>query len=158
MSSFQHWINQLNLVPHPEGGFYRRNYTAARTLNGTRPLASAIYYLLPAHHCSVLHRIQSDELWHFYAGGSLLIEVITPTGELLSLKLGLDIEAGEQPQHLVPAGCWFGATVHRGEYVLAGCTVTPAFDFAEFELADRVELLKHYPQHAATIHTLTHHS
>lgn len=156
MSSFQRWINQLNLAPHPEGGFYRRNYTAERTLDGTRPLASAIYYLLPAHHFSALHRIQSDEMWHFYAGGSLLIEGIAPTGELLSLKLGLDIEVGEQPQQLVPAGYWFGATVNRGEYVLAGCTVTPAFDFAEFELADRVELLNRYPQHAAMIKKLTH--
>lgn len=153
---YQTWIEQLDLAPHPEGGFYRRTYTAERTLDGTKPLASAIYYLLPAHHCSALHRIQSDEMWHFYGGGSLQIDVITPNGALLSLKLGLDLEKGESPQQHIPAGCWFGASVMRGEYVLAGCTVTPAFDFAEFELATRTELLQRYPQHAATIIKLTH--
>jgi len=157
---YTRWITELGLEPHPEGGFYRRSYTAnCRTLPETfaaeRPIASAIYYLLPASQFSALHRIKSDELWHFYAGGGLHISVIMPEGELKILRLGLDLSQGEQPQHLVPAGCWFGASVARGEYVLVGCTVAPAFDFADFELGKRTELLAIYPQHTDIIEQLS---
>lgn len=154
------WIAALGLEPHPEGGFYRRNYTAECCVSpenfaAERPVASAIYYLLPATQFSALHRIKSDELWHFYAGGGLKIYVITPEGELKILRLGLDLVQGEQPQQLVPAGYWFGASVAQGEYVLVGCTVAPAFDFADFELGKRAELLAAYPQHTALIEFLT---
>ena len=154
------WTTALGLEPHPEGGFYRRSYTANCRVSpeyfaAARPIASAIYYLLPAAQFSALHRIQSDELWHFYAGGGLNISVITPKGELKILRLGLDLARGEQPQQLVPAGCWFGASVAHGEYVLVGCTVAPAFDFADFELGKRTELLAMYPQHAEIIEQLT---
>ncbi|MDD2817005.1 MAG: cupin domain-containing protein [Thiotrichaceae bacterium] len=157
---YTRWITELGLEPHPEGGFYRRNYTAdcyvlPENFAAARPVASAIYYLLPASQFSALHRIKSDELWHFYAGGSLNIYVITPEGELKILRLGLDLARGEQPQQRVPAGCWFGACVAHGEYVLVGCTVAPAFDFADFELGKRAELWATYPQHADIIERLT---
>ncbi|MEN9847275.1 MAG: hypothetical protein RL368_15 [Pseudomonadota bacterium] len=157
---YTRWITELGLEPHPEGGFYRRSYTAncralPENFASERPVASAIYYLLPATQFSALHRIKSDELWHFYTGGGLSIYVITPEGELKILRLGLDLARCEQPQQLVPAGCWFGARVAHGEYVLVGCTVAPAFDFADFELGKRAELLATYPQHADIIERLT---
>lgn len=157
---YTRWITELGLEPHPEGGFYRRSYTAnycvlPENFTAARPIASAIYYLLPASQFSALHRIKSDELWHFYAGGGLHISVITPEGELKILRLGLDLSQDEQPQQLVPAGCWFGASVARGEYVLVGCTVAPAFDFADFELGKRAELLASYPQHTDIIEQLS---
>lgn len=157
---YAQWITQLDLQAHPEGGYYRRSYTASSMLSSEsfptpRPVASAIYYLLPATQHSCLHRIRSDELWHFYAGGRLTIYVITPEGELQHLKLGLDISQGECPQQLVPAGYWFGAEVTQGEFVLAGCTVAPAFDFADFDLGKTEELLATYPQHVAVIQRLS---
>ena len=165
MRTAQEWIAALNLAPHPEGGFFHETYRAPNGLalpgryGGPRPHSTAIYFLLEAHQTSKLHRIQSDELWHFYTGAPLCIHVITPAGERADLLLGPDFSANQRFQALVPAGCWFGArpltSPSSPSFSLVGCTVAPGFAFADFELAQRHSLTQRYPQHAALIHSLT---
>lgn len=140
----------LGLEPHPEGGFYRETYRAA---DGA---STAILYLLPAGAGSRLHRIASDELWHWHLGGPLeIVELVEGAPARLAV-LGPDLERGQSVQHAVPAGRWFGARPRPGtEWTLAGCTVAPAFDFARFELGRRDELLKAFPEAAPVIRELT---
>lgn len=164
-AEIENLVASLGLAPHPEGGFYRETYRAAEGIaqsalpsrfTGTRSHGTAIYYLLGAGDCSKLHRIKSDEIWHFYAGNPLLIVALSPVGELTVTTLGQDFSAGQVPQHVVPAGHWFGACPAEGSaYALAGCTVSPGFDFADFELAARGDLLAAFPQHRAWIEKLT---
>lgn len=158
-------IQSLSLLPHPEGGYYRETYRAGEDIaqvalparfSGARSHGTAIYYLLAADDRSKLHRIKSDEIWHFYEGGALLIVAISPAGALNITRLGRDFAAGDVPQHVVPAGHWFGAIPADGSaYALTGCTVSPGFNFADFELADRAELLTAFPQHREWIQKLT---
>lgn len=159
-----YWIEKLKLLPHPEGGFYRETYRATesishdalpRRFSGERQHATAIYFLLRAQDRSHFHRIQSDELWHYHAGGALSIFLLSESG-VIELKLGTDIDNGESPQVVVPAGKWFGAFVKNpGDYTLSSCTVSPGFDFEDFEMADRDLLLQAYPAHHDLIVTLT---
>lgn len=154
-------ITTLNLAPHPEGGHFRETYRAAETILPTglpprfsaeRSTSTAIYYLLQKNDRSRLHRIQSDEVWHFYTGATLIIHVIHPDGEYQQLKLGLDLKNGAAPQHVVPHGVWFGAEVlDKTSFALVGCTVAPGFDFADFEMADKKKLLAAFPQHCEII-------
>lgn len=155
------WIHALGLVPHPEGGHYRETYRAASSVtppgrDAPRALSTAIYFLLQGHEVSALHRLRSDELWHFHAGSTLRVVELTPDGALHEHRLGLDVERGEQPQAVIPAGSWFGARVADStSYTLVGCTVAPGFDFADFELGDRTELRRRYPRHAAAVDAFT---
>lgn len=154
----QGWIDALQLVPHPEGGHYRETYRAVLdvTRAGDRRSAStAIYYLLRHGERSRLHRIRSDELWHFHAGDGLQVHVLDDRGHSV-LRLGLDLDAGERPQHVVLAGAWFGAEVERpGGWALVSCTVAPGFEFSDLEFADRDALLRAFPAHADVIARLT---
>lgn len=156
-------IAGLGLERHPEGGWYRETYRAAGTIPGTllpgqvggeRSFSTAIYFLLERGDISALHRIRSDELWHFHAGAPLIVHVITPAGGSYALALGSDPAAGETFQAVVPAGCWFGAET-TGDYSLVGCTVAPGFDFADFEMGSRADLLGRFPTHAGIIRRLT---
>ncbi|MEI9810486.1 MAG: cupin domain-containing protein [Bacteroidota bacterium] len=105
---------------------------------------------------SAFHRITSDELWHFYDGDPLVIYEIDETGSLKEHLLGRDMEKGQSLFHVVKGGNWFGSKVaDGGEYGLAGCTVSPGFDFNDFEMADKDFLLKAYPQHAHVITAMT---
>ena len=159
------FIRNLNLIRHPEGGWFRETYRSAEEMPvaslperfpGSRSIATAIYFLLEAADCSALHRIKSDEIWHFYAGSALTVHMITPLGEHRSFTLGADVAAGQVFQAVVPAGCWFGAEVaDAGAYALVGCTVAPGFDFADFEMGTREALLTAFPAHAAVICRLT---
>jgi hypothetical protein len=154
-------VRKLNLQPHPEGGYFRETYRAAesigadalpRRFSGTRSISTAIYFLLEAGQCSHLHRIRSDEVWHFHAGDPLDIVEIDAAGSLKTTRLGSDLLF----QHVVPAGVWFGATpAPGGRFALVGCTVAPGFDFADFELADQAKLLAEYPRHQDWIRRLT---
>ncbi|GAB3539776.1 cupin domain-containing protein [Spirosoma fluminis] len=150
------YVQALGMQPHPEGGYFAETYRSAEVIpkdalpgrfTGSRSFGTAIYFLLESHHVSTLHRIQADEIWHFYAGSPLHVYVIDPEGELLVIKLGIDLVKGEVFQAVVPAGCWFGAkpaesgTAQSAAFSLVGCTVAPGFDFADFEMADRSELL-----------------
>ncbi len=155
------WIAHLQLGPHPEGGYFRRNYTAELTLdlpdrNGPRPVATAIFYLLKGGQHSRLHRLKSDELWHFHLGSVLTLHRLDLREGYVAAKLGADPAAGQHLQIVVRAGCWFGATMDDpAGFSLLGCTVAPGFDCADFELADRAALLHQYPQHVALIERLT---
>jgi predicted cupin superfamily sugar epimerase len=123
---------------------------------GDRSASTAIYFLLAGDQFSAFHRIRSDELWHFYSGSGLIVHVITPAGEYQQLLLGSGQD--EQFQAVVPAGCWFGSSLRHpasGSYALAGCTVAPGFDFDDFEMAKREELIAQYPQHRGVIERLT---
>ena len=161
----QEYVRRLNLQPHPEGGFFAETYRAAEMIDaralpnrfgGARAFSTAIYFLLESHHVSALHRIQADEVWHFYAGGSLEVFVINPDATLTVIRLGSDLGQGEVFQAIVPAGCWFGSRPAPGsDFSLVGCTVAPGFDFADFEMANRTELLARFPQHADVIGLLT---
>jgi predicted cupin superfamily sugar epimerase len=158
-------IEKLRLLPHPEGGYYRETYRSADILpaaglptryGAARAASTAIYFLLADDQRSTLHRLRSDEVWHFYAGSALLLSVIHPDGRLERITLGPDFDQGEAFQAVVPAGAWFGAEVSVAEsYALVGCTVAPGFDFLDFETADRAALLTLYPGHRAVIQRLT---
>lgn len=158
------WIDYLHLEAHPEGGYFRRIYTAAWRIpadvlpdrGASRPVATAIYYLLKGRQHSRLHRLKSDELWHFYFGSALVIHVFEPDGRYVAWRLGAELDTNQHLCVTAHAGCWFGATVvDPDSFSLVGCTVAPGFDFADFELADRVVLLNHYPQQAEIIEQLT---
>jgi predicted cupin superfamily sugar epimerase len=165
MSEAKRWIEALQLRPHPEGGYYRQTYRATEEIrkehlpqrfSGDRAFSTAIYFLLEGDDCSVLHRIKQDEVWHHYAGSTLLIHVLTPDGQHSAIRLGKNLTAGELPQAVVAAGDLFGAHVSEpNSYALVGCTVAPGFDFADLELPDREELLRRYPQHRQIIEKLT---
>lgn len=160
----QSWIERLGLQAHPEGGWYRETYRSTDLLSaeglpsrfvGPRAASTAIYYLLEAGQFSALHRIRSDEVWHFYDGEPLDIHGIDAHGGHLHWRLGRDGE-GLLPQAVVPAGVWFGARcVEGGAFSLCGCTVAPGFDFADFEMADRQRLSAQYPEHRGLIESLT---
>ncbi|MBN8652461.1 MAG: cupin domain-containing protein [Cytophagales bacterium] len=164
MHPVEFWIENLKLLPHPEGGFYKETYRSKEELDhrqlplrykGARKFSTAIYFLLRSQDRSVFHRIQSDELLHFYAGTTLLIYVLTTDG-LKIHRLGADPLQGDSLQVLVPVGCWFGAMVEKpNSYALCGCTVAPGFDFADFEMANRDELLKEFPDQEEIIKKLT---
>jgi uncharacterized protein len=149
-------IGLLRLHPHPEGGYYRETYRSQEKIHSLskdkefpahRNISTAIYFLLPQGSRSKLHRIRSDELWHFYSGGTLIIVEITPKGKLIKTSLGTNIAKGETPQHLVPAGNWFGAyPKQKTEFALVGCTVAPGFDFRDLKFGSRGELLSRYPK------------
>jgi len=125
-------IEELGLVPHPEGGWYRRTWEADAP-RGRRPAGSAIYYLLLAGETSAPHRIDATELWHFYAGDPLELRLEGPDGPEEVHVLGPDVSLGHRPQVVVGAGVWQSARP-LGRYALVGATVTPAFRFEGFEL------------------------
>lgn len=154
-------VKALNLVPHPEGGYYKEVYRSANSLpqealpsnfNGSRNYCTSIYFLLTATNFSAFHRIQQDEVWHFYSGSPLIVHVIDKEGRYSANLVGLDFNASIHPQFVVPAGAWFASSVvDGGTYSLVGCTVAPGFDFDDFELADRATLIQKYPQHKEII-------
>jgi predicted cupin superfamily sugar epimerase len=147
-------IKLYAMKPHPEGGFYRETYRS-RAAAGGRNLCTAIYFLLPAGAKSRLHRLGSDEIWHFYLGGPITIAQLFPDGREERVALGPDPKAGQVQQHAVPAGCWFGAYPAPGtKYALVGCTVAPGFDFDDFEIGGRAALLKDFPGSAELIKKL----
>lgn len=161
----QTWIDRLDLEAHPEGGYYRETYRTSEAIpegalpdrfDGDRDVAALIYFLLPGDAFSALHRIQQDEAWHFYAGSPLTLHQITPDGTYETQTLGRAPEEGQRLHTVVPAGVWFGATVEADQsYALVGCTTAPAFEFADFELADRGALVETHPQHRSIIERLT---
>lgn len=157
----KYWIERLGLEPHPEGGYFKETYRSAESAEFTdfpseRNVSTGIYFLLTAGNFSAFHRIKSDEMWHYYAGDALSIYVIKQNGGVSEIKLGLDLEKGQVPQAVVPAHSWFASKMQEGgEYGLVGCTVAPGFDFEDFEMADRHELITEYPQHKPLITSLT---
>jgi predicted cupin superfamily sugar epimerase len=162
--SAEYWISKLNLQPHPEGGFFRETYRSEENIQrlalperfaGTRNFSTAIYFLLRTEDRSVFHRIKLDELWHFYAGSSLTLYILKDKA-LTKQVLGSDLNAGQNLQIVIPANCWFGAKVNEPDsFVLSGCTVSPGFDFSDFEIASREKLLREFSHHSELIMALT---
>jgi predicted cupin superfamily sugar epimerase len=126
-------IARLELKPHPEGGHYRETFRDISFDANGRSLSTAIYFLLARGERSHWHRIDATEIWHYYAGSALSLQ-IADDGDKRSVRLGPDLAAGEVPQAVVPAHAWQAAE-STGAWTLVGCTVAPAFDFAKFELA-----------------------
>ena len=154
-------IKRFGLVAHPEGGYYRESYRSdgiipqsglPERFTGSRHFSTAIYFLLEQGQYSRLHRIRSDEIWHFYLGGPLRLAMIHPDGKTDEIILGQDIAAGQTLQYVVPAGVWFGATpCAETDFSFVGCTVAPGFDFADFEMGKRESLKSAYPKAWACI-------
>jgi uncharacterized protein len=159
----QRWINHLKLTKHIEGGYFSEVYQSKLLLNisqlpenftAPRHCCTHIYFLLEKNQFSALHRIKSDELWHFYAGDPLVVYEIDINGKLTKHLLGQNPEKHQLFTN-VKAGSWFGARLHENEeYALVGCTMSPGFDYADFELADKNILTRQFPQHTALIESL----
>ncbi len=155
----KNWIKKLRLKRHPEGGYFRETYRSKeatghsalpRRFTGSRPFSTAIYYLLESDDFSGFHRIKSDELWHHYDGCNIIIHVLSPKDGYKRIIVG-----HTNPQCAVTAGNWFAAELaDKKAFALAGCTVAPGFDFADFEMGKRDKLLKAFPKQARLIKNL----
>ncbi|MGL5414657.1 MAG: cupin domain-containing protein [Clostridium sp.] len=160
----EYFVKSLEMVKHPEGGFYKECFTSEEKItsgdletkfDGERILWTSIYFLLRDGEVSNFHRLKSDEMWYYHAGNSLTIYMISPSGEFITKELGLDIEKGETPQVLVPKNYIFGSAMNKEGFSLVGCMVSPGFDFKDFELFKRKELLDKYPEKKEIIERLT---
>jgi predicted cupin superfamily sugar epimerase len=129
-------IARLDLRPHPEGGHYRETFRDPRTDADGRARSTAIYFLLARGERSHWHRIDTVEVWHYYAGDALILQIVPNGGAPRAVRLGSELAAGEVPQAIVPAQAWQAAE-STGDWTLVGCTVAPGFDFAKFELAPK---------------------
>ena len=159
----RHYIEHLQLLPHPEGGYYKETYrspgiiskSCLKDIGGDRSFSTAIYFLLQQGDFSAFHRIKSDECWHFYDGGSLLIHVLMENGEYNCIRLGRNIHEGELFQYVVPAGAWFASEPTASSFfALVGCTVAPGFDFTDFEMAKKENLVQEFPKHELLVNRL----
>lgn len=153
-------ISAFGLEPHPEGGYYKETYRSAEKMTtrggASRPISTGILFLLPEGQKSRLHRIKSDELWHFHLGGPLRLTQIAPEGAVTEVVLGPDFRNGQRLQHVVPARHWFGAAPEPGAgFCFVGCTVAPGFDFDDFDLGPRATLLARFPDAKDIIVKLT---
>ncbi|MDO8644098.1 MAG: cupin domain-containing protein [bacterium] len=157
-------VKLYEMKPHPEGGFFKETYRSSGVIpknglpekfKGDRSYSTAIYYLLSEGGKSKLHRLVTDEMFHFYLGDPLTVVEIRPDGKVLKTIVGPDVIAGQKVQHVIPAGHWFGAFVNPGSrYSFIGCTVAPGFDFEIFEMGNKEELLKQFPQAKKEINLL----
>lgn len=150
----------LQLEAHPiEGGYFRRTYTSKLSADGPqgrRAMGTAIYYLLEPGTFSEMHVLASDELFHFYLGDPVEMLQLWPNGETRIVVLGSDLAAGQQVQHLVPAGVWQGTRlIGEGQVVLLGCSVVPGFDFADYTSGSYFELAEKWPERSSLIRALT---
>ena len=161
-------IRKLGLQPHPERGYYRETYRSTTAVqpeprvtrpgaSSTRAASTAIYFLITADQpATFLHRLISDEVFHLYDGGPLEILRLFPDGNWDVAVLGMNLDAGERPQIVVPAGTWFGTELTAGaSHCLVGCTVAPGFEFADFALAQGPELEARYPAAADRIRRMS---
>lgn len=158
-------ISLLSLKPHPEGGFYRESYRSSETIRGeflperygdSRPLCTTIYYLITKDSFSAIHRLNSDEIIHFYLGNPVELLTLKADGGGEIFTLGQDLLGGMRVQLVVERGTWFGMRIaHGGEYALLGTTVAPGFEYRDFELGDRDKLVSLYPAYEDMIKCLT---
>ena len=164
VDSAAHWVSLLSLAPHPEGGYFKETYrssdaipggTFGERFSGSRSVCTGILYLLEAGDFSAFHRIRSDEMWHFYGGGPLELHILHDANHQV-VRIGRDVRSGEHLQFVVPAGAWFASAPADGStYSLLGCTVSPGFDFKDFEMASRSDLAREFPAHADVVARFT---
>jgi len=153
-------ISALGLTPHPEGGFYRETFRASANVAAafapvSRAASTAIYFLLRAGDFSAFHSVRSDEVWHHYLGATLELHTIDPGGGYERIELGSNLLNGELPQWVVPANHLQGARIIGDGFGLFGCTVAPGFDFADFSMPERSELVQRFPTLADLIESFT---
>jgi len=166
MLTAQRVIAALQLVPLPlEGGYYRETYRSADQLVAAalpahygrdKAAGTAIYYLLTPDTFSALHRLPTDEIFHFYAGSPVRMLQLLPNREGQQVLLGSDVLTGQRPQVVVPRGVWQGSLLEPGgAFALLGTTMAPGFDFDDYEAGDRAALTAQYPQFGELIRRLT---
>lgn len=161
----KYYIDKLKLEKHPEGGYFNEIYRSGeiftasvlpKRYNGDRVFSTSIYFLLEGRDISAFHKLQSDEIWHFYDGSAIKIYIITPERKLEERVLGNDLNNNESLQIAINKNSWFGAELaDRSSYSLIGCTVSPGFDFQDFEIGKRERLLEEFPEFSTTILRLT---
>ena len=166
MKKTEEIIKKLGLKPHPEGGYFKETYRSLgkinkdslhSTYNGKRSYSTCIYFLLTSDTFSAFHKIKQDEIWHFYDGSPIILHTISETGNHHEYTIGRDFSKGEIPQLVVPGNHWFAAEViNKNDYSLVGCTVSPGFDFSDFELPTRKELITKFPASESLITEFTH--
>lgn len=160
-------IKHFKLEKHPEGGYFREIYRSdgiipsenlCNKFIGDRNFATSIYFLLTSDSFSAFHKINQDEIWHFYSGSTLKIHLISPEGEYSFVLIGNDFKNGEVPQFTVPAQHYFAAEVLiEDSFAFVGCSVSPGFDFRDFTLPSYKKLVAEFPKHEIIIKRLTHH-
>lgn len=151
------WIKRLELQVHPEGGYYKEIYRSKDIINSSnshineqRPSSTSIYYLLDSETKSFCHKLKSDEIWYYHLGASVTLYLIDQNGNFSIKICGSGKE--EEPSVLIPKNTWFGARVMQpNSFVLVSCMVSLGFEFADFEMADRNELISMFPQHKEAI-------
>ncbi len=163
--SLEEIITKLDLIPHPEGGFYKETYRSegyikkdslSDVYSDKRNYSTCIYFVITSASFSAWHKIHQEEIWHFYLGSSITIHLISPEGEYSAVVLGNDISKGEVPQYVVKGEWWFAVTVNNeNSFALTGCTVAPGFDFDDFILPSRSELLELFPHLSKEVTDLT---
>jgi len=152
-------IEKLQLLRHPEGGWYRETYRSTETtlnkMGAIRNVCTAIYFMLEGNDKSHFHRIQSDEAWFFHSGEPMEILMLN-NNQLRTITLGNDILNEQVLQFVIPAQTWFAAKIKTGSgYSLVSCSVAPGFDFSDFELANREELSGIFPEYSDVINEFT---
>ena len=166
MNRIQEIIKVLDLKKHPEGGYYKETYRSNgfiesncldNNYDGKRNYSTCIYFLLTSDEFSAFHKINQDEIWHFHEGSSILLHTLSENGKHEEYYIGNNITNGEQPQLIVPGNHWFAAsTIEDNSYALVSCTVSPGFDFKDFILPTRKELVEKFPQYKSIIKNFTH--
>jgi len=157
------YIKQLELVKHPEGGYFKEVYRSGELIlpkhlparyKSSRNFSTSIYFLLEGKQFSAFHQLQSDELWHYYDGSTVLVHIIDEDGNLSLQKLGR--VKGSRFQITIKKKSWFAAEVqNKKSFSLFGCTVSPGFEFEDFELGKRNSLVKNFPKQENLIKRLT---
>ena len=165
MDKAEVYIKRLNLIAHTEGGYFREIYRSSESIEknslpdrygDNRSFSTSIYFLLKKEQKSLLHKLKSDEIWHFYDGSAVRVYIIDTQGKLSERLLGKDISKGESFQVIINKEQWFCAEVHdKNSFALFGCTVAPGFDFTDFELGNRKTLLQLYPEYEELIKKFT---
>lgn len=158
-------IQKLNLTPHPEGGYFREIYRNREIIRKEhlpekyktdRNIGTSIYFLLDKYQVSKFHILKSDELWHFHSGSSFVIHLLHCDGRYEQINLGPNLDKGETPTVIIPQETWFGSTLKdTSTFGLVSCTVFPGFDFEDFKLARREDLLEKFPAYEEIILRLT---
>lgn len=156
----KYYIDKFSLMPHPEGGYFKEVYRSDEFIPmdaldqryaGQRDICTSIYFLLEGDNFSAFHKIKSDEIWHHYDGSTVMIHIISPEGIYSKVQLGKE----DNLQYTIKSGNWFaGEVLDKNSFVLLGCTVAPGFDFSDFEIANRAELIKQFPEHQEIINRL----
>lgn len=158
-------IENLRLLPHPEGGYYKELYKSAESIpqnalparfKGNRTFSTSIYFMLDEAQISHLHRLKSDELWYHHAGSSFVLHIFDENGEYTKRILGSNIADEEELQIVIPFGCWFASELlDKNSYGLVSCVVSPGFEFEDFELAKAGQLEKIFPEQKGLLDRLT---